>query len=246
MTLRIKLQHLLIGIVAGALLVGGGYALATTRDSVVRACVNPKTHALTVAVRGRCPRRYRSISWNQRGPSGAAGRAGRPGRPATVSIGTVTTEPAGSAATVTNAGSSTRAILNFGIPSGATGATGPTGAAGANSGPTAYGEVWMGSTAAQLAGSANSRNIVNVGGGGGLAAVQVTGCSASGLTAPVINVTANADPKDGLPGRNSSGTAAAYVTSWTASGDVLTVDVTTYDPITAQETNSDFALTVYC
>lgn len=246
MTLRIKLQHLLIGIVAGAVLVGGGYALATTRDGVVRACVNPKTHALTLAVRGRCPRRSSSVSWNERGPDGVAGKSGRPGRPATVSIGTVTTEPTGSPATVTDTGSATNAILNFGLPAGPAGATGATGAAGADSGPTAYGEVWMGSSTAELAVSGNSRDIVNVGGGDGLAAVQVTGCSTSGLADPVINVTANADHMNTLPGRNPSGTAAAYVTSWSASGAVLTVNVSTYDPITAQGTNSDFALTVYC
>ena len=70
-----------------------------------------------------------------RGPTGPAG----PG--ATITIGTVTTLPPGSAATVTNTGTSTNAILNFGIPqgptgpAGATGVTGPTGATGAT-GPT--------------------------------------------------------------------------------------------------------------
>lgn len=55
----------------------------------------------------------------------------------TITIGTTTTLPAGSEATVTNTGTSTDAIFNFGIPTGptgptgSTGPTGPTGATGA-------------------------------------------------------------------------------------------------------------------
>lgn len=45
----------------------------------------------------------------------------------TVSVGTTTTLPAGSNATVTNSGTSTDPILNFGIPAGATGANGQDG-----------------------------------------------------------------------------------------------------------------------
>lgn len=48
----------------------------------------------------------------------------------TVSVGTTTTLPAGSNATVTNSGTSTDPILNFGIPAGATGANGQDGADG--------------------------------------------------------------------------------------------------------------------
>ncbi len=54
MTLRIKLSHLVLGVVAGALLVGGGYALATTRTTVIHACVNTKTRALTVPRAAGC------------------------------------------------------------------------------------------------------------------------------------------------------------------------------------------------
>ncbi len=70
----------------------------------------------------------------QAGGSGAQGPAGPTGASATVTIGTVSTLPAGSAATVTNSGSSTAAVLNFAIPQGAagtggsgTGSAGPTG-----------------------------------------------------------------------------------------------------------------------
>ena len=48
----------------------------------------------------------------------------------TVSVGTTSTLPAGSSATVTNTGTSTDPILNFGIPAGATGANGQDGADG--------------------------------------------------------------------------------------------------------------------
>lgn len=64
------------------------------------------------------------------GPTGAPGATGAGGKAATVEVGTVTTLPAGSSATVTNAGSDTAAIFNFGIPRGATGATGPRGPQG--------------------------------------------------------------------------------------------------------------------
>ena len=62
-----------------------------------------------------------------------------PGPAATVAVGSTSTLPAGSSATVTNSGSALAAVLNFGIPrgeqglpgnTGATGATGATGPAG--------------------------------------------------------------------------------------------------------------------
>ena len=53
------------------------------------------------------------------------------GSTGTVSVGTTTTGPAGTSASVTNAGTSGSAILNFTIPQGAIGATGATGATGA-------------------------------------------------------------------------------------------------------------------
>lgn len=50
----------------------------------------------------------------------------------TVSVGTTTTLPAGSSATVTNSGTGTDPILNFGIPKGDTGAAGQDGNDGAD------------------------------------------------------------------------------------------------------------------
>ena len=54
---------------------------------------------------------------------------GAQGEAATVQVGQVTTLPAGSQATVTNSGTNQAAVLNFGIPTGATGADGTDGAA---------------------------------------------------------------------------------------------------------------------
>jgi len=50
----------------------------------------------------------------------------------TVSVGTTSTLPAGSSATVTNSGTGTDPILNFGIPKGDTGAAGADGSDGAD------------------------------------------------------------------------------------------------------------------
>jgi hypothetical protein len=250
MTLRIKLSHLVAGLVVGVLLVGAGYALATTRTAVIHACINNKSRALTVPASGKCARGSRALSWNQRGPRGttgakgaigAKGASGSAGSAATVSVGSVTTESAGSQAIVTNSGSGSNAILNFGIPQGAVGAN------ATGTGATAYGQVWMGSGAnsAQLAPGRNTANVDGVGGGNGTAVIGVSGCSA-GLSEPVITVTADHDPSDSLTGNNSAGTAAAYVTGWSSTGSVLNFGVSTYDPISGTAANSDFSFSVYC
>lgn len=64
-------------------------------------------------------------------PFGSEGPKGEKGDAATVAVGTVTTLPAGSPATVENAGTSSAAVLVFGIPQGPKGDTGATGATGA-------------------------------------------------------------------------------------------------------------------
>jgi hypothetical protein len=58
------------------------------------------------------------------GATGATGAAGAAGSAATISIGTVTTGAAGSSAVVTNAGTTSAAVLNFTIPRGADGSSG--------------------------------------------------------------------------------------------------------------------------
>jgi hypothetical protein len=63
------------------------------------------------------------------GQTGLTGPAGMNGAGATIAIGTTMTLPAGSKATVTNGGTSTAAIFNFGIPQGAPGSGGGGGGA---------------------------------------------------------------------------------------------------------------------
>lgn len=62
------------------------------------------------------------------GSQGPEGPAGAPGEAATVSVGTTTTLPAGSSATVTNTGTTSDAVFNFGIPKGDKGDKGDAGA----------------------------------------------------------------------------------------------------------------------
>lgn len=64
------------------------------------------------------------------GSPGSAGATGATGSAATVAAGTVSTLSPGASATVTNAGTSSAAIFNFGIPSGLTGSTGAAGSVG--------------------------------------------------------------------------------------------------------------------
>jgi hypothetical protein len=106
----------------------------------------------------------------------------------------------------------------------------------------------MGSSTSELAPGSNSRNVVQVGGGGGGSdSVQVSGCSTSGLTEPVIEVTTNKDPSDALTGaNNTTHTASAWVYHWSANGQNLIFDVDTTDPTTGAAVNSDYAFTVTC
>lgn len=66
------------GLVAGALIGGGGYALAASGSHTIHGCVNNKTHALTV--QKRCGKGTKALSWNQVGPRGATGKTGSPGK----------------------------------------------------------------------------------------------------------------------------------------------------------------------
>lgn len=72
------------------------------------------------------------------GPQGSTGATGAKGDTGSLTIGTVDTLPFGSSATVNNSGSSTTAILNFGIPSGTQVNVGTTttGAAGSSASVT--------------------------------------------------------------------------------------------------------------
>jgi hypothetical protein len=72
------------------------------------------------------------------GQTGATGGTGPAGTAATIAVGTVASLAAGDTPTVANAGTSSAAVLDFGIPAGATGATGATGPQGETgaTGPT--------------------------------------------------------------------------------------------------------------
>jgi len=61
--------------------------------------------------------------------NGHQGSQGDPGQDSTIAVGTTTTLPAGSSATVTDSGTPSAAILNFGIPKGDKGDTGNPGSA---------------------------------------------------------------------------------------------------------------------
>jgi hypothetical protein len=102
-----------------------GYAL---QDAVSFA---GSTYLATAAQTGLEPDLY-PAAWAVLAQAGSAGPTGAQGTAATVAVGTVTTLPAGSAATVSNAGTAQAAVLNFAIPQGAPGASG--GSAGAGSG----------------------------------------------------------------------------------------------------------------
>lgn len=73
---------------------------------------------------------YEGTSKGATGNPGKDGTDGTDGKAATVSVGQVTTLPAGSQATVTNSGDENAAVLNFGIPIGNTGQPGADGTDG--------------------------------------------------------------------------------------------------------------------
>jgi hypothetical protein len=57
-----------------------GYSIAATRSSgVIHACYKSRSGALFVVKGGKCPRGTKSLSWNQRGPTGSTGQKGAAG-----------------------------------------------------------------------------------------------------------------------------------------------------------------------
>ncbi len=73
--------------------------------------------------------------WSVLAQQGSTGPSGPTGTAATLQIGSVTTGSPGSAATITNVGTASAAVLNFSIPQGQTGAAGAGGGSG-QSAPT--------------------------------------------------------------------------------------------------------------
>ena len=65
------------GLAVGALIGGGGYALAASSSPTIHGCVNNKSHTLTV--QKRCSRGTKALTWAQRGPQGPKGATGATG-----------------------------------------------------------------------------------------------------------------------------------------------------------------------
>ena len=87
------------------------------------------------------------------GNAGTNGTDGADGTAATIAVGTVSTLPAGSAATVSNSGTSSAAVFDFGIPQGASGGGG--GGSGTIGGSIANQQIAVGSGTDTIGGSAN-------------------------------------------------------------------------------------------
>jgi hypothetical protein len=75
-------RYMLITVTATLMAFGGGAVAmgASSSGAQLKACAAPHTGALRLASsKGKCPKGYRLVSWNQRGPTGAAGAAGPAG-----------------------------------------------------------------------------------------------------------------------------------------------------------------------
>ena len=242
-----------IGVAAGIALAGGGYALAASTGSQIHACANTKTHVLSL--QARCPRGSRAVVWSVRGPAGpngkngAKGSNGANGTSMTLNSGVNVTEvtPTTPASASITQGAGGQDTLNLSIPQGATGSTG---AAGASTGPNAYGEIWVGSSTAELA-PGSGAGVQTVTGGTGSAFVKVTDCVAATPAEPIITVTPNKDDSDALAGANdnTSGEPTAYVNSFgndNLPGDHVLTFTVLLTSTTGTAITSDFAFTVSC
>ena len=115
----------------------GGYYKPTVEDGILswlpsKADMPPVSDADIRGPQG--PAGERGLP-GETGPKGDPGSDGNPGKAATIRVGTVTTLAPGSYATVTNTGTETEAVFNFGIPQGASGqGGGGSGESGENGG----------------------------------------------------------------------------------------------------------------
>jgi hypothetical protein len=122
------------------------------------------------------------------GATGAAGPTGAAGAAATIAAGTTSTLLPGSAATVTNVGSSSAAVFNFGIPQGNVGAAGPTGSAADTVTTSAFTVPAVGSSLnvpvadSSWAAPGQMVYVAGAGGSGVAGALQVTAVAPNQLT----------------------------------------------------------------
>jgi hypothetical protein len=72
-----RIAQLAAAVAAGAILAGGGFALAASGGSTIHGCVGDKSHTLTV--QSRCPKGTHRLIWDVRGPQGPAGPTGATG-----------------------------------------------------------------------------------------------------------------------------------------------------------------------
>ena len=100
-------------------------AQATTLEPGSQATASVENQVLTIGV----PKGDKGDKGDpgEKGEKGDTGDAGAPGAAATIAVGSVSTLPAGSEATVENAGTGSAAVLAFGIPRGDVGEQGPKG-----------------------------------------------------------------------------------------------------------------------
>ena len=147
------------------------------------------------------------------GPSGAS---------ATVAVGTTTTLSPGASATVSNSGTSSAAVLNFGIPQGPVGATGATGATGAQGNPGIPGINWLGTWS-----SGTTYAIRD--------AVAYNGSSYYAIAISTNQAPPNASFWNLLAERGTNGTGSGTVTSVDVSGGTTGL-TTSGGPVTAAGT----------
>ena len=140
------------------------------------------------------------------GAPGATGATGAAGAAASIAVGTVTTGAAGSAAAVTNAGTSSAAVLNFTIPQGVAGATGAAGSAAT---------VTVGTVNTGAAGS--SATVTN---SGSSSAAVLNFSIPQGIAGPAgaANVTGSMTSATSVTITHSCGTAAVMAEFYDASG----------------------------
>lgn len=137
---------------------------------------------------------------NTGGLRGEKGEKGDTGTAATIAAGTATSLPSGSTPTVTNTGTSSAAVFNFGIPKGDKGDKGDTGATGATGSPGEAATVSIGTTSTGLPGTN--------------ASVTNTGTSSDA----VLNFTIPRGEKGDKGDTGSTGSAATVAVGTTSTG----------------------------
>jgi hypothetical protein len=71
-----RIAPLALAALAGALLAGGGYALASSSTATISGCVSKNQQLL---IKKRCAKGQTRLVWNQKGPQGKQGATGAQG-----------------------------------------------------------------------------------------------------------------------------------------------------------------------